>query len=521
MLNNIESNKRYEMNLYKNKVFLTGSASVVERYYKEDITAFEDKYEQSARAGTFWHNVGAKNARVLFGLVKMINDAFVRLVTSGGFELEVLGEDGEIDEEETERLKEILRYNDFEKKKWGLAESFASGLGFSPIKVSIDEDIGDKPIIEVIDPFKIEAIEKRGFIIGYKLKRRQKIEDEEYEVQEIIYMDDGKPIIEYKLLDINNNSTPLDIGKFRESNSKAFDELGLSFLIRDNKVLTVFDDMSELKDMPIVVKNNTPYNSSFPKSPFGEPDTQELDLFEDSLSEMISNMVEEVRKGRIKVAVSEDLIPKDAEGRALGFDEFKTEYIKLGKDKENNQKLVEIIQGEINTEKYLSGIAQLIMHGCNKANIHPITVGITGVESIVASQESQVEREKVSLRTRETKLASWRESLKKLFNVVLQTDDIIKGKEVDDYEINVSFGEFTNPSPDSIIGLMGKAVENGLTSMRQAQKDYQKEMGMEVSKDDMERNYLYTLVEKGQPLSNAQNLRFEELTQEDIDESDE
>ena len=53
MLNNIESNKRYEMNLYKNKVFLTGSASVVERYYKEDITAFEDKYEQSARGGTF------------------------------------------------------------------------------------------------------------------------------------------------------------------------------------------------------------------------------------------------------------------------------------------------------------------------------------------------------------------------------------------------------------------------------------------------------------------------------------
>ena len=507
LLDTIESNERYMNNLYRNKVLLTGDASVVEKYYKEDFTLFETQYAQSAHVGTFWHNVGKKNARVMFGLIKMINDAFVRLVTAGGIEVSVLN-NGEETTKDTERLNNILEENSFKDKLLGLAESYASGLGFAPFKVNYDTDIKNVPLIEVVDPFKTEAITERGFIKGFKFKKREKYHDMEFEVQEIWYMNDGEPILEYKVFDTKaQNPIEKDIFKLDKDIVSA---LGLEFVIENGE--SVFRDYTKLKDLPVVLKNNTPYNSAFPKSPFGEADTEQLDNIEDSLSELLSAMVEEVRKGRIKVMISDDLISKDENGHAKEFDDFKLDYEIVKANQAEGSTGIEVVQGEINTEKYLSGIAQLIMYGCNKANIHPVTVGITGVESIVSSQESQVEREKVSLRTREMKVRSWRMVLQELFERVLQVDDIMNKRSVGEYDIQVEFGEFTNPSPESVVGLLGKSIETGVMSMKKAQKQY---FGDNIQEEELEKMYLQTLVEKGMPLTETQRTRYELLTGEE------
>ena len=511
LIDGIESQSRFELNLYKNKVLLTGDANVVEKFYKKDYAKFiattqDSEYEMSNHTGTFWYNVGPKNARVLFGIVKMINDAFVRLVTSGGVDIKVLDGEEE-DAENTERLNDILEFNSFTDRQWGKAESMQSGLGYTVFKWSIDTMIDDKPILEVVPSEMIEILSKRDFITGYKFKKLKQVNDIDYEIQEIYMKEDNKPIIKYRVLNIDSG---IELPIASLSNLEK-ERLGLDFL-KNGDTIYEFEGLTEI---PVVLKNNTAYNSFFPNAPFGEADTQGLDMIEDSLSELISALVEEVRKGRIKVLISEDLIPSDKNGSKYSFDDFKLDYQIINKHEAEGKNLIEVVQGEINSEKYLKGIASMIMYACNKANLHPMTVGLTGVESIAASQESQIEREKVSMRTREMKLNSWRVAIEKLAIQALQIDDIIKGNTIGDYEVMVEFGMFTNPNRESVVDLLSKAVTGGVLSIAEAQAEY---YGDNVSEEDMEYNYIQTLVEKGIGLTQAQKTRFETLNAERLGE---
>ena len=506
LLYDIESKEKFEINLYKNKVFLTGNAAVVEKFYKEDYNHFEDKYEKSSRTNTFWYNVKPKNARVFFGITKMINDAYVKLVTNGGQTISVM-KDGKENEEDTKRLKDILEVNQFINGKWGMSESFQSGLGYAPIKISVDEDILDEPIIEIAQPEYYEAVVRRGFVVGHIFKKQYKIGKITYEVQEVYTKDKGKVLIKYRLYRVTDQPILVDITKLDKN---TFEALGLEYLKNsDGTIETENTLFGEMKDIPVVLKNNTAYNSWFPKAPYGEADTQGLDTIEDALSELLSDMVEEIRKGRIKVLISEQLVPKDADGKSLGFDDFQLDYEIIKEDEKGAKNLIQVVQGEINSDKYLAGIATLIMYACNKAGLHPLTLGLTGVESIAASQESQTEREKTSLRSRETKLDSWRRDLKRLYKMVLQTDDIIKDQTIGEYDISIDFGDFTNPSKENIINMLNTAVTGGLLSIKESQSMY-----FDEDKDEDQKllTYIETKIEKGLPITPQEAIRFEEIT---------
>jgi len=468
LLNQLDSNVKFELNLYKNKVLLTGDAATVERFYKEDIGKFSslDKYEKLVYDSSFWQNVEWHNARVFFGITKMINDAFVRLVTNGGFDVRVNNND-----QDTERLEKILTFNQFKDALWGKGESFQSGLGYFAYKIDIDTEIANVPIVELIDPSQIETITKRGFVVGFKFKKRYQINDTDYEVHEVYRKENGSPLLEYLVWRDNANN-----GEYVPFEKLTMEECAELGLLDDkgkkiNPINTTFENLS---DIPVILKNNTAYNTFFTQSPYGEADTQGIDTIEDALSETLSSMIEEIRKGRIKHFISEELLETGADGTKKGFSEFKTAYelVSGATEQEGGKSYITTEQGKINSEKYLAGARELIANAINKANLHPITVGVTGLESIVASSESQQEREKTSLRTREMKLKSWRKSLVKLFKLLLETQDIIENKKPQEYNITIDFGEFTNPNPESVINLLGKSIQEGLMSTQQAIKKY-------------------------------------------------
>lgn len=512
----IESNEKWQVNLLRNKVLMTGNASVVEQFYKHWLGEFEDVYEKRAMYNAFWYNVQADNARVFFGLIKMINDAFVRMITGGGVEFKVResGKEysGEVDydEELTKRLRDILDFNEFEDKKWAMAESYQSGVGFAPIKISVDEDISPHPIVEVTRPERVEVFERRGITYGYMFKKQYEVDNNTFEVREIIEKVDQKPHVRYEVwITSTQNPQQIPIGSL---NADTFQALELQHLVNEDG--EAFDDVFEdLSDLPVILKNNTGNNPAFPQSPFGEADTQGLHTIEDALSELMSGMVEEVRKGKIKVLISEDLVPKDEHGQAGKFNDFNLSYEIMGKDETENKNLIQIVQGDINSDKYINAIGQFISYGCNIANIHPITVGITGVESIDASQESQVEREKVSMRTREKKLQSWRRELKKLFKLLLETQDIIDSKQVGDYEIELSFGQFENPSRESIVNVLSEAVQGNVLSTLDAMKQYH---GDEKSEDEVYMSYLRWKLESNVGLSQKEQAFYQEKTGEQL-----
>lgn len=495
MIDEIEGNERFEINMLTNKVLLTGDASVVERFYKENYAKFRGKYDKKRVTNYFWHNVGPRNARVFFGIVKMINDAMVKLVTNGGYTVSVVDGEKEI-AEDTKRLNNILEKNDFEDSKWGLCESFESGYGYGTFKISYDKDIVDVPIVEVIKPEITEVETKRGFKTAYIFKERIKVESQEYEVREIYYKENNKVYIKYEVWNVTSDANLLKYDSLDINLRKALN------LVDVEEVIDAYDKLDKI---PVILKNNTAYNSWFPSSPYGEADTQGLETIEDALSETLSTMIDEIRKGKIKVLISETLLQMAQDGTAKGLDDFKLDYEIIKGDESKGEALIKIVQGDVNAEKYLNTVASLIMYSCNKAGLHPLTLGITGVESIAASQESQTEREKVSLRTRQDKLKKWRKSLSDVFVSLLQVDDIMNDREVRDYQVQIDFGEFSNPSPENILDILGKAITAGVLSIKEAQNQYFDE---DKTDDEKELTYIQTLVEKGIPLTPEQVAKY-------------
>lgn len=261
----------------------------------------------------------------------------------------------------------------------------------------------------------------------------------------------------------------------------------------------VVTDFNSLKIIPVLLKTNTGYNSWFLTSSYGEADTQGLDKLEDTLTEILSSLATEIRKARVRVLVAEDLIPHNENGAPVGeYERALKDYEIIRGDLNDAKNLIQYVQGNINAEKYLEVSKQYIANAINKAKLHPITVGITGLESIVSSAESQVEREKTSIRTRELKLNGWREGFEHYFNVLLQVHDSMHGKEIGEYDITIDFGEYVNPSPENVIATIAAAISGQVMDIRTALKEY---YGDDKSDEEIEAIALNIKVENNKALT--------------------
>jgi 6-pyruvoyl-tetrahydropterin synthase len=136
--------------------------------------------------------------------------------------------------------------------------------------------------------------------------------------------------------------------------------------------------------------------------------------------------------------------------------------------------------------------------GINKAGLAPTTLGLTGLESINSSAESQDAREKTSMRTRAVCLNSWEKTLKELFNRWLQVRDYIEKKQVFDYSdlINIRFNEYTNPTLENITDIIAKQVQTGLKSTDTAVK----ELNEGMSDEQVQEEVMKIMAERGQPV---------------------
>jgi len=123
---------------------------------------------------------------------------------------------------------------------------------------------------------------------------------------------------------------------------------------------------------------------------------------------------------------------------------------------------------------------------------------MTGLESINSSQESQEARERVSMRTREIALNSWRKTLTELFNKYLQVYDYIQGKEPHDYTsfIKIHFSEYSSPSIESMTDVIAKQVAAGLKSPIRAIE----ELNKGYDREDAEQEFMDILAASGQPV---------------------
>lgn len=481
IIDNIRSPYIYQFNLARNMALLSNDPAIIRYFYQiEAPKLLKDQWLTMEIKDKFMAQYMPGQAFTYFGLCPMIVQAKVNLLASNGFKCQ--SENKEIDEK-LNRLIEDERLN----MKFAEGVYLESGLGDFLYRLSYDPRISDKPIIDVVEPQLFEINYYKKTIKSYIIKLLAE-DDPNYELREIYYKnEEGDVCITYRFFTNGHYVSPND--------KYLVDACKLHF----PSDLKLKDVILPFKDYPIVFKKNANSNQLY-NGERGVPDIQGLDTIEDALSESASDLIDAIRKGGVKEYVSDELIPEDVDGNELRLNHFNKTIIttKGSSNPSNPSDLWHVVQGDIKWEAYTRTIQNLMSIGINKAGLSPTTVGLTGLESINSSAESQEAREKTSFRTRETALKSWALTLKELLNKWLQLCDYIEGKEILDYSelIKIHFDDYITPSVENITDVLARQVQAGIKSQKHAIKD----LNAEYDDHDAEGEIIDILTEKGQPV---------------------
>ena len=477
LVDRLRSARVYQYNMAENLALLSNDVSVVREFFQiEQPKYFKDTYLAMSSL-KFMAYYQAGQAFTYFGLIPMIVNAKVNLVAAAGFKCK--SDDKEVDDALNKAKDECEL-----EEKFRTGVYWESGIGDVAFRVSVDMSVSDLPIIDVIEPQFFEVNYAHGKVKSFVIKEVSK-EDPGFEMREIHHKNDaGFVCIDYRYYANGHYVEPDDEGMIKECELK-FDEP-----LPKSKVLP-------FRDYLVVFKKNANNNQLY-RGERGVPDIQGLVSIEDALTESASDLIDAIRKGGVKEYVSDQLIPQDADGNDLRLNHFNKTVIttKGTSTPGDSQNLWKVVQGDIKWEAYTRTMQNLMSIGINKAGLSPTTLGLTGLESINSSQESQDAREKPSMRTREIALNSWEGTLKELLNRYLQVRDYMKGLAIVDYSdlINITFNEYTNPTLENITDVLAKQVQTGLKSQITAIKDLNEGM----SEKQVEQEYAQIQAENGQ-----------------------
>ena len=479
VLDKIRDPMIYEFNLARNLALLSNDLAVIRRFYQIDVMQyFQDPWITSQISDTFMRSNEPGQAYAYFGIIPMIVQGKVNLVASSGFKCK--SEDKELDD--------ILNKARDEAKLQELFTSgvyWESGIGDLAYRLSYDPNTSKRPLIDVIEPHHLEVNYNRGKVISYVIKEVSD-EDPRYELHEIHYLNQqGYLTIAYRYM--------FD-GEYVATNDEA--------LLKDCRAHFVEVDTSErilpFRDFATVVYKQNANSNKLYKGERGVPDIQGLDTIEDALTESISDLMDAIRKGGVKEYIDDQLIPQDSAGKQIAINPFNKRIITTrgSASTENSKRLWQVTQADIRWQSYVETIQVLMSTAINKAGLSPTTIGLTGLESINSSAESQEAREKTSIRTRDLCLASWRLALTELLNKYLRIMDYIEGREAFDYSdvIKIQFDDYISPSPENVTEILAKQVDAGLKSRETAIMD----LNSEYDEDDAQSEMAKIMAESGE-----------------------
>lgn len=183
----------------------------------------------------------------------------------------------------------------------------------------------------------------------------------------------------------------------------------------------------------------------------------------DALDEAWSQWMDALRKARTKEYVPEALLPRDPDtGAPLMPTSFDNAYYRVeGTMAEGVQNRVELVQPEIRHEGYLQTYINAL-DLCLMGLISPSTLGIDVKK--LDNAEAQREKEKATLYTRNKMVTVLQQVLPKLVDACVKAWQTSNGLPLTDAEVTVQFGEYANPSFESMVETVGKARVQGIMS---------------------------------------------------------
>ena len=333
-----------------------------------------------------------------------------------------------------EEWDKIAEENDFiELVKQAVTEALYIGDG--AFKISFDTTLSQYPIIEFYPGDKIEIIRDRGRVREIIFKTVYHSGTREYVLLEHY----GIGYVRYKLVN-GNREYPLD----------TVPELtGLSDVVwNDNFMMAV----------PMMFYKSAKYEGRG-KSVFDS----KIDNF-DALDEAWSQWMDALRKNRTKEYIPENMLPRNPyTGKVLKPNAFDNAYISTEASmKEGQTNKIDLVQGNIPHESYLATyITALDL--CLQGIMSPSTLGIDVKK--LDNAEAQREKEKTTLYSRNNIVGQLQKVLPKLVDIVFKAMDTFHKTPIKDTDIDVTFGEYANPSFESQVETVSKAKQGGIMSI--------------------------------------------------------
>lgn len=434
---NITETLDYAGNAIKNRIWYRGDSNELEQLYRQLVI-------NTARH-SFWasrSSPGMAINKIHTGLPSLIIDTLsnVTLASLNEFEFK--------NAQDKEVWSSIDKENKM-KKRLEKAVKETLYIGDGAFKVTFDSAVSGYPIIEYYPGDRIEPKIVRGRITEIEFKTVYNHKKKEYILHEYY----GYGYIKYKLT-YEDKEVPLD---------GIPDTAGLENL--------AFSNYQENKEGEVTQKGD--YMLAVPLMFFesGKWDGRGQSIFDrktdafDSLDEAWSQWMDALRAGRSKEYIPECFLPKDPKtGMILPNNPFDNRYIRTDSDMHEGAKnIIDLQQPAIPHESYLATyITALDL--CLQGVISPGTLGIDVKK--LDNAEAQREKEKATLYTRNAVVDALQEDLKELVSVSImaykELNSIASNSPVD---VDVSFGEYANPSFESQVETVGKGKTQGIMSI--------------------------------------------------------
>ena len=335
---------------------------------------------------------------------------------------------------------------------WNTAAEYKSYSGGVACKIVLDREYSETPII-VLYPAE-------DVILGYKYKRIDSItfldtyciDDTEYTLHSI-YKSGSISYVLYK--GTAKAANIVDLSTVPELS-------GLSDMV-------LYDASGDISKhmLAVYIPNNTGSYSDYAGC---------IDDFQ-ALDEVYSNMMNYIRKSKVKTYFPENMCQKDDLGNSIIPNDYDSDNIILYDSNPNDlrqetKRDIVDIQNTING--YILTMKQIIENTAKTTGLSMTTLGYADGAGANASAEALNIRETVSMRTRSKLIHDWDAGIKELSTMLLYINDAdinsssITLDNIAIDNIGVDFAEYEKPTWDGIVQSLGEALDAKLIDRRTA-----------------------------------------------------
>ena len=481
----VTSQKNKVAEVAENLVWYIGKPAALRSFYKNGIYTSIGGDKNSF----FWATVPDKLRKVHSGIGRMVSNTMSNILFGKGLDINVtvyqVNEDGmsydtKVDKAKSKLAKETIDNLILKTKLSSVLERAAkieSWCGHVAIKMSYNTALSSYPILEVVDRRYFDVIKERGItnaiVFNYYYEKEKT--QEKFVFKEVYTVNgEGHSVIRNELYKV------LHDGKIERISLSRYSEVTGILLQKELPDEFTFDTYGLLA----FEKANRENCGDIPDFPYGESDYSTAYSTFDSLDEILSQIVAEIRDNKTLRLFPKEFFKSDDNG-LLYFDKYITNYLLTEGDLDvlkNNPQATQsmMMTAADKTDSLFLKYKILIGQACNQCGLSPISLGITGLESLNSSDKSTRERSKKTTETRNDKIKLWKPFLEEMLIKILEftsylqttfpeivTREGIAKIDVDtqNCDVDVTFPDYINDSEEDKLMTWGNAKTQGIASI--------------------------------------------------------